>query len=123
MTDHDDTSNSGVVDPSILLENELSEGIPTFLQREQPVFTTAEAPDGQVELTVTEPEEQDRESYTDDQDRDTYAVEEPVTPEGNDEAPPSEATSTRIWSISASRLGNLISSRILRTSSTSIDSP
>lgn len=96
-----DTSHSGVVDPSILDVSGADDGIPTFLQRTQPVFATAENGAGQVELTVEEnvhsddayPEEtQDRESYTDDQDRDTYAAAEPVTPEGDDEPTVAEAS-------------------------------
>jgi hypothetical protein len=56
MTNENPT-HTGVVDPSILnVEDDL--GIPTFLQRTspevQPVFTTQEDAEGQVELTVEE---------------------------------------------------------------------
>lgn len=80
MTDHDDTSNSGVVDPSILLENELSEGIPTFLQREQP--------DGQVALTVENlPSANEGAVATIDTlvPSDNAVRDAAITPQGNDE--------------------------------------
>lgn len=85
MTDHDDTSNSGVVDPSILLENELSEGIPTFLQREQP--------DGQVALTVENlPSANEGASavHNDDAYPEETEPREAITSQGNDDEQVSE---------------------------------
>jgi len=60
MTDHNDPSFTGVVDPSIL-NVDADTGIPTFLRRHEehhaqhaPVFTTQVDEQGQTELTVEE---------------------------------------------------------------------
>lgn len=101
----DNTSNMGVVDPSILnVDND--DGIPTFLQRnpppvnmsEFPVFGTAEAPNGQVELTVEDgeadtsidiPSGEDVLAQLAPQTQETVSYDEQlqagVTQEGNDE--------------------------------------
>lgn len=59
--DDNNTSNMGVVDPSILnVDTAQDDGIPEFLRRNPaPVFATVEAPDGQVELTVEGAEPED----------------------------------------------------------------
>lgn len=85
--DDNNTSNMGVVDPTIL-EGEFETGIPAFLQRTHvgaaaaPVFTTAEAPDGQVELTVEETvEEQTTDPHDLPQGEDVLAQLAPQTQE------------------------------------------